>query len=110
MCTLNLHTLGVSSAFSSQDIVEMRWFGNMGELRKPEGEKSSCGVTSPLNRLPGVCVVVVKAPFELNGVDIACCGGGSDKNDDDDCLQRAESRRLRREAIQFNMRPAYTHT
>lgn len=64
----------------------MRWFGNMGELRKPEGEKSSCGVASPLNRLPGVCVVVVKAPFELNGVDIACCGGGSDKNDDDDCL------------------------
>ena len=103
MHALHLHTLGVSSAFSSQDKVEMRWFGNMGELRKPEGEKSSCGVASPLKRLPGVCVVVVKAPFELNGVDIACCGAESDKNDDPDCLQRAEIRRsiFYREAIQF---------
>lgn len=60
----------------------MRWFGNMGELRNPEGEKSSCGVA---HRLTGVCVVEVKAPFELKGVDTPCCFRSELRKYDPDC-------------------------
>ena len=80
-------TLGVVIAFSSQPRVDMRWFGNMGELRKAEGEKSSCGVPSPLNELIGVCVAAVEN-VSFDGVETPCCRGWPDKYDDTDCLHR----------------------
>jgi len=60
----------------------MRWLGNMGELRKAEGEKSSCGVPSPPNELRGVCVDAVEN-VSFDGVETPCW---PDKYDDTDCL------------------------